>query len=445
MRDLLVLSAVLISLPIAFWRPFWGLLTYTWLAYMRPQDIAWTIGDDRLSLWVAGAMLLGLVLWIGRERLATFEPPTILMVVLFLWISFTVAKALLPELSEVAYSAFWKVVLVSVLTTGMVRTRERWRLLLLVTALSLGLLGLKYGIHGLIRQGARFDHGPGGFMRDNNDFALALCMALPLLVGVAMTERSRALRIAAWVMSAFSLLTVLFTFSRGGLLTLAVIVLVLVVRSRQRLLAAALVGFGALAFFVFSSDSFRADYTARTQTINTYEEDGSAMGRLAAWQTSWRVFLDYPVTGVGPGNLMLVYQRYAPDTGKVRVSHNTYLQLLSECGLPSLALFLAMIGATLVRLQRLAARGPDWARIYAQMLQLSIVAFLIGSTFLNRAFFDLIYHVVALSVCLGLAAAAEPAAAPAEAGAPGRRPGVPWWRQAPQPASQPSPGWAGRA
>ncbi|HYH45946.1 MAG TPA: putative O-glycosylation ligase, exosortase A system-associated [Thermoanaerobaculia bacterium] len=449
MRDLLVMALVLISLPLAFWRPFWGLLTYTWLAYMRPQDLAWTVGDDRFSLWVAGAMLLGLVLWVGRERLVTFEPQTVLLLLYFLWISFTVYNALLPEMSEFAYSAFWKVALVSVLTTGLVRTQERWRMLLLVTGFSLGVLGLKYGIHGVIRQGARFNHGPGGFMRDNNDFALAMNMALPLLVAIALTERSRGVRIAAWVMAGFTLLTVIFTFSRGGLLTMAVVGLLVVARSRQKVLAAALLGFAALGFFFFSSETFRADYTARTQTINEYEEDGSAMGRLNAWKTSWLVFLDYPVAGVGPSNLSLVYQRYAPGDGPVRVSHNTYLQLLSESGLPALALFLALIGATLIRLQKLAARGPDWTRVHARMLQISIVAFMVGSTFLNRAFFDLIYHLVALSVCLGLAATAPATATAAPASVP-REPVVPWWRTAPSqavrtsPASPGSPSWAGR-
>lgn len=441
MRDALVIAAVLISLPLAFWRPFWGLLTYSWLAYMRPQDLAWTVGDDRFSLWVAGAMLLGLVLWLGRERLATFEPPTILLLLFFLWVTFTVANALLPEMSQTIYSAFWKVVLMSVLTTGLVRSRERFRLLLLVTAFSLGLLGLKYGIHGLVRQGARFDHGPGGFMRDNNDFALALNMALPLLVGIAMTERTRALRIAAWVMAAFCLLTILFTFSRGGLITLAVAGALLLLCSRQRLLVGALAAFGALGFFVFSSDTFRADYTARTQTIHSFEEDGSALGRLDAWKTSWQVFLDYPVAGVGPSNLSVVYQRYSAGEGQARVSHNTYLQLLAECGLPGLALFLALLGATLLRLQRLAARGPDWSRAHARMLQIAIVAYLVGSTFLNRAFFDLIYHLVAMSVGLGLAAAAEPAS---ETAAVARGDAVlPWWRR---PAARPAvaPGWAGR-
>ncbi len=162
---------MLISLPLAFWRPFWGLLIYAWLAYMRPQDLAWAVARDaRFSQWVAVAMLLGLVLWLGRERLATFEPQTILLLLLVLWVTSTVANARAAgDVADDLRRTTGRSILISVLTTGLVRSRERFRLLLLVTAFSLGLLGLKCGIHRPGRQGARFDHGPGGFMRDNND------------------------------------------------------------------------------------------------------------------------------------------------------------------------------------------------------------------------------------------------------------------------------------
>src|SRR6185295_4391480 len=62
-RDLAVLAVVCGSLPVILLRPFYGLLVYSWLAFMRPQDMAW--GASRglpLSLWVATALGIGLVL-----------------------------------------------------------------------------------------------------------------------------------------------------------------------------------------------------------------------------------------------------------------------------------------------------------------------------------------------------------------------------------------------
>src|SRR2546430_12011431 len=46
-------------------------------------------------------------------------------------------------------------------------------------------------------------------------------------------------------------------------------------------------------------------------------------GRLNAWHTSWGVFLDYPVFGVGPNNLEVVYRAYSPEPERFRVSHRS--------------------------------------------------------------------------------------------------------------------------
>jgi putative inorganic carbon (HCO3(-)) transporter len=440
-RDLIVLAVVYGSLPVIVLRPFFGLMVYSWLAFMRPQDMAW--GASRalpLSQWVAIAMLVGLVLTMGRERLMTIKPQTVLLLLLAGWITLSTLQALMPELAENIYGQYWKAILMSVLATGLVRDRKRLRLLLLLIVFSIGFLGAKRGLFGLVRGGVRFDDGPGGFMSDNNSFALALNMILPLLVGFAIVEKQKIVRIAAAVAAALCMLTILFTFSRGGLLTLLVVGGLLVWRSQRRLLVAGLLALGLCGFLLFSSDKISQQYVERAQSIQDYEEDGSAQGRLNAWTTSWRVFLDYPWTGVGPNNLIVVYQRYSPVEERFRVAHNAYLQLLSECGLPALLLFLGAIGVTWWRLQLLRGQTAlPWVEVQARMFQISITGFLVGSMFLNTAYSELIYYLIGLSVGLEVVArseaeedAGDPAAAPAV------RPGeIPWWKR------PPAPGWTG--
>ena len=72
MRDLLVMAVVFGTLPVIPFRPVLGLGVYAWLAYMRPQDLAWGIKSMQLSMWVAIAILVGLVLAFGRERFQAF-------------------------------------------------------------------------------------------------------------------------------------------------------------------------------------------------------------------------------------------------------------------------------------------------------------------------------------------------------------------------------------
>jgi O-antigen ligase len=155
------------------------------------------------------------------------------------------------------------------------------------------------------------------------------------------------------------------------------------------------------------------------------------------------VFLDYPVFGVGPNNLAAVFDRYSPEPGRFRVAHNAYFQLLAECGLPGLLLFLGAIGAALWRMQRLRDRARQvsqawqaWIETQARMFQISILGYLAGSMFLNMAYNEVIYHLIGLTVCLEVVAEAEAHVREPEAVAD-----LPWWKR---PQTPPMVGSTGR-
>ena len=444
MRDLIIVALVAASLPVIVFRPYFGLLVYGWLAYMRPQDMAW--GMSRmlpLSQCVAIALVIGLVLAMGRERWMVLRVQTVLLLLLAAWISLSVVMAVRPEVAGELYGYYWKAIVISLLTMGLVSDRRRFSYLIILIAFSIGALGAKRGLIGLVKGGARYYDGPGGFMSDNNTFALALNMILPLLVGIFMVEKEKILRITAAAMAVLCTVTILFTFSRGGLLTLAAIVPLLIWRSRHRLAVTTVIALSLAGVIFFTSDKFTEAYVDRAESISSYEQDGSARGRLNAWETSWRVFLDYPVTGVGPNNLEVVHRSYSPEPDRFRVSHNAYLQILSECGLPALLLFLGALGWAWWSLGRLRKwTDLPWAETYARMLQISILAYCVGSMFLNTAYQELIYQLMALPVSLEViarAAASQPAETvetPLPAGAD-----LPWWKR-PVPAVS---GMTGRA
>ena len=427
MRDLVVLAIVFATLPIIVFRPYFGLLTYSWLAYMRPQDM--TFGMSRwlpLSQWVAIAMLVGIVVTLGRERLITIKLQTVLLVLLGLWISLTVLTAVLPEMSKEVYGHYWKGIAIALLTTGLVRDRSRFRLLYLLIPFSIGFLGAKRGLVGLLRGGIQYNDGPGGLMSDNNSFALMLNMMLPLLVGIAITDERKWVRATAAVMAALCVPTIFFTFSRGGLVTLCVVSALLLWRSRQRFLVAGVMAAVLIGFLALTSESVTDKYLNRASTIDNYEEDGSAQGRINAWKTSWYVFLDYPVVGVGPNNLAAVFRRYSPEVDRFRVAHNAYFQVLAESGFPALMLFLGALGVALWRMEVLRkATTQPWVEVQARMLQIAIVAYMTGSMFLNTAYNEVIYHLIALTVCLEVVAVQT---------AEVREEEVPWWKRPPAPA-----------
>jgi probable O-glycosylation ligase (exosortase A-associated) len=271
-----------------------------------------------------------------------------------------------------------------------------------VIAMSFGFYGVKVGLGGVLTGGnMEVLRGPGGMLEDNNDFSLALCMALPLLIHIGSSEKRPILRRGVWMMVPLMILTVIMTHSRGGFLSMCACLGVLTWRSRNRVAGFALAGIGALVtVMVLPASAFE-----RLHTLENVEQDGSAMGRLAAWKTAIKMAEDNPVLGVGFTLFRRNYSRYSEPGEYIRVAHNSYLQVWAETGTISLLLYLFLIFFSLWRvwsLRRDAKRyfNTSWIINYATMFEASLCAFILGGTFLNRFAFDLFYHYVGIIIAL---------------------------------------------
>src|SRR5690606_23820369 len=110
----------------------------------------------------------------------------------------------------------------------------------------------------------------------NNELALALVMAIPLMNYLRLVSTNRWVRrglLAAMLLTAVSALG---THSRGALLALAGMAVVLWWRSPRRSLTIVPMILAAVAIFSFMPEN----WLLRMETIGTYEQDASAMGRI---------------------------------------------------------------------------------------------------------------------------------------------------------------------
>jgi putative inorganic carbon (hco3(-)) transporter len=110
----------------------------------------------------------------------------------------------------------------------------------------------------------------------------------------------------------------------------------------------------------------------------------------------------------------------------VRDVHSSYFEMLGEQGFIGFGLYLTLLLYCLMattRLKWVIRSNPDlrWAQHYPDMLQVAILAYMLGGAFLGRAYFDLFYHIVAAIIILGqlvkqpqAAEAQQPVAAPVE-------------------------------
>ncbi len=419
MRDLLVSGFILAFLPTSFRRPFIGLLLFTLLAYMRVQDLTWGFARyQRWSYYVAIITLGGFFLSTGQKKFMIQNVRNYVMILLGIWVGLSLllvgAFRNAGEISR--YVEYLKIIGVALFTTGLVKNRDYLRVLVWVIALSFGFFGVKNGIAMIVSGGHLIIwQGPGGMMQDNNDFALALVMGFPLLLMLGLSERRKLMRRVMLFTTPLTIMTIVATNSRGAFLALTCAILVLVWRSRNRVAGIAVFLLLAVVGFFAAPQS----YKERLMTMKTYEQDASAMGRLAAWNVARNMIKAHPFFGIGYDKFLQNYRTYesvGPDgqqgTGQTHVAHNSYLQIWAECGTPALLLYLTLMVLTYLDLWRIRRLARDryhasWILSYTTMFEATFTGFVVGSFFLNRAGFDLFYHFVAIIAVFGVLAREE--------------------------------------
>ncbi|MGH9844017.1 MAG: putative O-glycosylation ligase, exosortase A system-associated [Blastocatellia bacterium] len=407
MRQLLIFTIIILLVPLAFFAPFTGLVSYVAIAYVRPHEWAY-MPAAQVSLAVAMATLIGYVLFELTQRAPRLGANWLL---LLLWgqLSLATLLAVSQDVAKGKFIELSKTILIALLMTAMVDSQKRARWLLIGTTLAIGFLAFRSNFGILITLGQSRIYGPGGAFEDNNDYALLLNVAAPVAFFVARAEKDLRLKLVCYVLAAMMIITVPFTLSRGGFLGLCVVMLGLALKSKHKLIGvAAVVLAGAIAFSLMPNRIIERVGTIRTAR----ETDQSAQMRLDAWRVSWLIVTDHPLFGVGPRNMLEIYHNYlgaGMDVGSVRVAHNSFLQMAVDGGLPALFFFLGLIGLSSWRLRMtrsvLKTRAPDSPLIaYCHGMEVALLAYFVSANFLSRQDLELIYQIFALAASLRLMA-----------------------------------------
>ncbi|MCU0864213.1 MAG: putative O-glycosylation ligase, exosortase A system-associated [Planctomycetes bacterium] len=407
MRDLIVFAIVILLLPTCIRRPFVGLLVFSWLAYMRPQDLCWGFARSmRLSFFVGIAMVAG---WWAHERgrrpFAVWDARMVMVCALgsFVTVSYAMAEHH-DGYTNTYFFEYVKIILIALFTTAQVDSKARLRVMFWTIALSLGFFGIKNGLLGVLRGGGQILRGPGGMLEDNNDFALAMVMNLPLLWYLRHAEHKLWIRRAMLAAVALTAVTVVLTHSRGGFLAMCATAMWIAWRSGHLVRAlGVLVVLGAL-FPLLAP----AEVLERLASIGDTKES-SANARLFAWATALQMIKDNPLWGVGMRNFKPRYQEYSvvpiTDPNHSYVAHNSYLQIWAESGSFAFITYLLLLAAVFVGCRWVFQVGRQradlaWAANYARMMEATTIGFMVGAFFLNRGHFDLVYHWLALVTAL---------------------------------------------
>lgn len=413
MRDIAVVLIFFGALFLAFRRPYVAALLWVWIGLMNPHRLGWGFAYSFPFAMTAAAVLF---LVIGlNPKVARFPKggAVVLLLLLVGWMGITTVAAIFPEQSLGRYIEALKVLLMTLVVASVVRTRKEILGLIVVVAGSIAFFGIKGGVFTLLTGGAHRVWGPPySVIEGNNELAVALIITVPLLYYLALQipllkdlpvlKRIPAnwMRLGLYGAILGCLLSALGSHSRGALLAMLSMGAVLWWRSKAKLplaMVAVALGVAAVVFMP-------PEWLGRMHTIETYQQDESAMGRINAWTMAFNIANDR-ITGAGfVTDSPLIYQRYAPNPSFVIVAHSIYFQMLGEHGYIGLLLYLAFWISTYRiagRLVKLAGGKADlqWAQTLGSMGKVSLIGFAVGGAFLSLAYWDMPFYLMVFLLC----------------------------------------------
>jgi O-antigen ligase len=260
-----------------------------------------------------------------------------------------------------------------------------------------------------IRQIVGMDSGfrSSGPIGDPNFYSLILAVLVPLALLRLRDERHPTLRLAALVTTVLLLGAIALTYSRGGLVTVIIPIVLLVplahIKPRHVVVTLLL----ALPFLPLVPGA----YWQRIATLA--QGDNSITSRAGSQDVALAMFTAHPLGGVGADNYTVTYrlismQLNVPDAAEN--PHNLYLAIAAETGLAG---FLTFTGAMMMVLRGL------WRRRAEAMLRddrvveglatsclLALATYLIGVVFLPIAYPRYLWVLVGLALAITIPAEA---------------------------------------
>jgi putative inorganic carbon (hco3(-)) transporter len=398
---------------------FRGLLAFTFVLFVRPQDSLPLL--DAMHLGDITALFSLVALVVARVRRGL--PPVTVSRELGWVAGFGAVMLLTAPLAiwpggavSVFIDLYSKVILIFALMVHTITTRARFNRLLSLVVAGTAYIAIRavidYGRGVNLIEDGRVTGAVGGLFGNPNDLALNMVAFLPL--GLALMQDRGAgptVRLAALIGAPAMALAIIFSKSRGGAIGLAGMLLVFLYQMRRiRPGVTAAVVVVCIATIPVLPSSF----TARMASVFDSEQDttGSREARKQLLREAAGAFKQNPLFGIGAGQFV----NYNPDGRQEawRETHNTFLQVAAELGLVGLFVFLAILysgfAATRQTWRQLRGRGLGararapifWngsaPHLYSAALLASLSGWLLAAIFGSVAYYWTLYIILALAV-----------------------------------------------
>lgn len=435
----LVAAAVLAWVVVA--RPAFGLGLLVALVWLDLSEVLVRNHDIPSILQILAAPL-ALAAWIGARGRVERHPLTRpLTLALLLWLLLVMASttwAADPSVADERLAETAKAFAIYALAASLAVTRARvflaaWTMVGSATLLAaLGVYQAVTGSYdvdfgGLARVkdaqiwGDVFQGRIAGPLGDPNYFAQILLVVVPVALLLAHRAGSSRARWAGFGAAGLLAAAVALSYSRGGAMTLVIVVALSLVA--MRIGATRLAALGLVALLAFAA-VLPSDLGRRLGTITeilpgvegheTLDPDSSFEKRKLVTTVAWLQFLERPILGVGAGNYTTHFDRIAAEVGSAtreygetsvrQYPHSLYLEVAAETGLVGLVVFGAAVVVSIHALLRARGRfqraGDPAAADLSTAFAIAIAGYLISSLFLHGDFQRYLWLLFAFAAAL---------------------------------------------
>ena len=404
MRDI-TLVIMLLTLAWMAWRQPWvGVLGLVIISTLHPQAYA---GEWMRTFPLYKALFLITSAAMAADAWREHSLPRLVwdwrlpvLGLLFLDFIITTYYALLPDTAMQTLLQVGTLLPTLLLIVLLIDSREKFHALIVTCSAAIALIALKGGYWAVMTGFQDRVYGPpSSQIGGNNEFAVALVMTIPLLVLWLRWAKDRSLRIVIMAAIALCYVAALTSWSRGGLVSLAVMTALLIWHSQRKWLAIPLLALGIILAFV----SLPETWFGRMQTISTYDQDQSFQGREEVWRKGLAYLRIDPWTGSGFEGWRSISAEFHGDGAPGnRDWHSAYVEMAVEHGLPGFLLWGALLFGSLLNLSWLIHRGRSlnerWLADSGAMLRAALLAYAVGGLTLGISYWELFYLWLAMAM-----------------------------------------------
>lgn len=246
--------------------------------------------------------------------------------------------------------------------------------------------------------GQTMDYRVSGPYGSPNVFAQIMVMIVPLALERLVHERNQILRLVALWGLIVSSLTVLFTFSRSGFISLAFVVVLFMVWRRTQLRTWLILAVLTAGVVGFLPENYAARVGTLTELVTNPTNANSEIsfrGRSSEATVGWLMFKDHPILGVGTKNYPVFYQEYSRKLGidprlEDRSPHSLYVEIAAEQGLVGIFTFSILIFSVYKGLFKsfkiFDEMGKHHLYYMAIAITISLTGYLVSAIFIHSSY-----------------------------------------------------------